>query len=442
MTNKPVGPPGAFQGFAGPDAPQEQDLYKCVHCGFCLNACPTYLETGLEAESPRGRLALMKAVAEGRLQITAQVVGHWDLCLQCRACEIACPSGVPYGRLMEATRTSVQHGFKRPIGERIGRALGYRGTLTNPRRLRTLARVLKLYQKTGIRSLATSTRLLRLLPGRLQQLDKNIPNLSQRFFQARGQVIRAQGRRRARVALLAGCVMPLMHADTMEATARVLARNGVEVVVTAGQGCCGALNAHAGERDSARTMARRNIDSFLQAKPDAVITASAGCGATMKEYDELLHADDEYAEKAAQVSSMVRDVHEFLADLPFIQPDSPIEQRVVYQDACHLANVQKIAEAPRTLLRSIPGLQLVEMPEPDVCCGSAGAYSITQKEMSERLGKRKARNIQAARPDTVATGNPGCKMQMENALRAIGADCQVKYVIDLLDQAYQGETKP
>ena len=260
--------------------------------------------------------------------------------------------------------------------------------------------------------------------------------MSDQFFSAKGQVVRPRGVPRGRVALLAGCVMPLSHASTMEAATRVLAHNGVEVVVTAGQGCCGALNAHAGERDSARAMARRNIDSFLSADPDAIVSLSAGCGSTMKEYGELLHHDDEYAAKAERAASLTRDIHEYLVGLPFTPPKTKVERRVTYQDACHLANAQRITEAPRQLLRAIPGLELVELPESGICCGSAGTYSITQKEMSLRLGERKANNVNSTGAEIVATGNPGCAMQMENALRRVGSAAQVKYVVDLLDEAY------
>lgn len=439
MVHSAVGPPGTFPGFTGPDAPQEDDLYKCVHCGFCLNACPTYLETGLEAESPRGRIALMKAVNEGRLEITDSVVKHWDLCLQCRACEVACPSGVPYGRLMEATRTEIERNYKRPAKVRAGRAAGYRGVLSSPQRLRWVGRAMKLYQRSGMRTIARGSGLLKLLPGDAAQMDDYMPVLSDNFFVADGRVTPAQGEKRARVAMLAGCVMALMHAETLEATVRVLSRNGVEVIVTAGQGCCGALNSHAGERASARDMARRNIDSFLASEPDAIIVASAGCGSTMKEYGELLHGDPEYAEKAERAASLTRDIHEFLADLPLDPPKASIDYRVTYQDACHLANAQRIQAAPRQVLAAIPGLEVVEMPESSICCGSAGTYSITEKEMSQRLGRRKARNVASTKAQVVATGNPGCALQMHNALRDMGEDVKVRYVVDLLDEAYSKE---
>lgn len=435
----PIAPAGTFPGFTRPDAPRDDDLYKCVHCGFCLNACPTYIETGLEMESPRGRIALMKGVAEGRLAMTESVVGHWDLCLQCRACEVACPSGVPYGRLMEATRAQVEAGFKRPFRERLGRSVGYNNILTSPRRLRWVGRAAKLYRRSGAQSLARRTGLLGMLPGDQEYLDKSLPELSKNFFVADGQVITAEGQRRAKVAMLAGCVMTLTHAPALEAAVRVLSRNGVEVHLTANQGCCGALNAHAGELESAREMARKNIDSFLTAIPDAVIVASAGCGSTMKEYEELLHDDPAYREKAQHVAGLTKDIHEFLVELGLRGPKGSLDYTVTYQDACHLLNAQRISEAPRQVLDAIPGITRVEMPEGAICCGSAGTYSITQKEMSQRLGDRKAANIQTTKADVVATGNPGCALQMTSALKRADADVKVRYVVELLDEAYSKE---
>jgi glycolate oxidase iron-sulfur subunit len=253
-----VGPPGTFPGFSGAHAPQDSDLYKCVHCGFCLQACPTYLETGLEAESPRGRIALMKAVREGRLDMTESVVGHWDMCLQCRACELACPSGVEYGKLMEATRSQVEQHTKRSFTERTARSVGYNTLLPSPTKLRMAGTALKLYKNSGMRTIARGTGLLKLMPGDAELADEYLPSLSKNFFKASGQVHPAQGPRKAKVAMLAGCVMALTHAETLEATVRVLTRNGIEVHVTSGQGCCGALNTHSGEVDSAIEMAKKN----------------------------------------------------------------------------------------------------------------------------------------------------------------------------------------
>lgn len=441
-----VGPAGTFPGFSGPHAPQESDLYRCVHCGFCLQACPTYLETGLEAESPRGRIALMKAVNEGRLDMTPAVIGHWDMCLQCRACELSCPSGVEYGKLMEATRAQVGQHTKRSFTERTARSIGYKTLLGSPRKLRMAGTALKLYKKTGFRAIARGTGLLKLLPGDAELADEYLPELSKKFFTAKGQIYPARGVRKAKVAMLAGCVMALTHAGTLEAAVRVLTRNGLEVHLTSGQGCCGALNTHAGEPDSAIEMAKKNIDSFLSINPDAIVSASAGCGAAMKDYAELLGHDNEYADGARKVAALTRDIHELLVEYEFEPPKKELSVTVTYQDPCHLLNVQRITDAPRKILNSIPGLTLIELGEPDICCGSAGTYSITQREMSAQLGKRKARNVIATGAEIVATANPGCAMQLDFALTQIAKDgatqgqaertVKVRYVVDLLDEAY------
>lgn len=444
-TDQPIGPAGTFPGFSGPHAPNEADLYRCVHCGFCLQACPTYLETGLEAESPRGRIALMKAVNEGRLKMTDSVIGHWDMCLQCRACELACPSGVEYGKLMEATRAQVQQHTKQSFTEKAARSVGYKTVLPSPMKLRMAGKALKLYKKSGMRTIARGTGLLKLLPGDAELADEYLPELSKKFFIAKGQVRQAKGLRKAKVAMLAGCVMALTHAETLEAAVRVLTRNGIEVHLTAGQGCCGALNTHAGEPDSAIEMAKKNIDSFLSINPDAIVSASAGCGAAMKDYGELLSNEVDYTAKAERVAGLSKDIHELLVEYEFEAPKHPLDVTVTYQDPCHLLNVQRITDAPRAILNSIPGLTLVDLGEPSICCGSAGTYSLTQREMSAQLGKRKARNVLATGAEIVATGNPGCAMQLDFALTQVAEEdsqdrtTKVRYVVDLLDEAYSLE---
>ncbi|MDP6822487.1 MAG: heterodisulfide reductase-related iron-sulfur binding cluster [Dehalococcoidia bacterium] len=426
--------------FRGPDVPSPEDMYKCVHCGFCLQACPTYLETGLEAESPRGRIALMKAVEEGRTEITPAIVGHWDKCLQCRACEVVCPSGVPYGRLMEATRANVETVFKRGFKKRRARNIGFNGVLPDPKRLNRIGSALRLYQKSGLQAFARKTGAVRLAPG--GSLEKYLPKLSDRFFVTSGQVIRPEGEVRARVAMLGGCVMRLTHGPTLEAVTRVLARNGVEVYVPETQGCCGALNAHSGERDSAREMARRNIDAFLDVETDAIIVAAAGCGSTMKEYGDLLADDPGYAERAEEVAERTKDIHEFLSDLGIEAPKGSLARngvalKVTYQDSCHLGLAQRITAPPRQLLNAIPGVEFVEMKESLVCCGSGGTYSLFEQEMSLRLARRKTGNIVASGADIVATANPGCVIQMEQALNRAGEGAGVRYVVDLLDESYR-----
>ncbi len=436
---------GKLPGFSGPHAPKDSDLYKCVHCGFCLQACPTYLETGLEAESPRGRIALMKAVNEGRLEMSPSVVGHWELCLQCRACELACPSGVEYGKLMEATRAQIKEHTSKPLTERVARKVGFESILTSPTRLRMVGNAMKFYKKSGMRTIARGTGLLKLLPGDAEAADNYLPDLSSSYFKAKGQIHRPKGVVKARVAMLAGCVMSITQSETLGATVRVLTRNGFEVHVTANQGCCGALNSHSGYVDTASDMAIKNINSFLSSNPDAIVTSSAGCGAAMKDYRELLEHDPVYAQKAEKVSELTRDIHELLVEYGFDAPTAELSGTVTYQDPCHLKNVQKITDAPRQILNSIPGLELIELAEPTVCCGSAGTYSITQREMSSQLGKRKARNVVATGATYVATGNPGCSMQLDFALNEVATESNTKrttkvaYVVDLLDLAYSAE---
>ena len=437
MTSPPPGLPTAL--FTGADAPSEEDLYKCVHCGFCLQACPTYLETGLETESPRGRITLMKAVNEGRIGMTPTVFGHWDLCIQCRACEVACPSGVPYGRLIEATMAQVDQHRRGALVPRLVGGLLLRHVLPHQRRLSLLVDGLRLYQRSGLQRAVRQSGLLRKLSPKLAELEGSSPDVRGGYFKAEGQVIPAVGQRRARVAILSGCVMPLVDGPQMEAVTRVLARNGCEVVVSQGQVCCGAINSHVGDLDLARALARRNIDVFLASDVDAVVVASAGCGVRMKEYGDLLRDDPEYAERAAKLSAMVKDVHEFLVELPFTPPRARLGYRVTYQDSCHLAHAQRITQAPRELLCSIPGLEFVEMENSANCCGAGGTYSVTQREFSLRLLDTKMSAVRETGANVIATANPGCVIQLRLGVQREASLLRVRYVTDLLDLAYSFE---
>ena len=434
-----VPPSGPMALFSGPDAPTEEDLYKCVHCGFCLPACPTYLETGLETESPRGRIALMKAVNEGRIGITPTVFQHWDLCIQCRACEVVCPSSVPYGRLIEATTAQVKQHRRVGLVPRLMGNIVLKHVLPHQRRLGLLFSGLGLYQRSGLQWSVRKTGVLRAISGRLAGLEDSSPTVSGAHFKANGQVVSATGQRRARVALLSGCVMPLVNGPEMNAVTRVLARNGCEVVVTRGQVCCGAIHSHVGDLEASRHMARRNIDAFMADGVDAVVVASAGCGVRMKEYGELLRDDPAYRDKASEFSAMVKDVHEFLSELPFVPPKGRLDYRVTYQDSCHLSHAQRITEAPRELLRSIPGLEFVEMENSSRCCGAGGTYAITQREFSLRLLDSKMRAVADTGADVLATANPGCLIQLQLGARRESLPIEVRYVTDLLDEAYQSE---
>ena len=434
-------PTGVPLLFSGPDAPSESDLYKCVHCGFCLQACPTYLETGLETESPRGRISLMKAVNEGRVGLTDGVIRHWELCIQCRACEVACPSGVPYGRLIEATMAQVQTKRKQGLIPRIVSDISMRRLLPHQSRLSMAVGALRLYQTSGLQRVVRKSGLLRAVSGRLSELEESLPAIPGTAFKATGQVIPARGEVRARVALLSGCVMPLVHGPQMHAMARVLARNGCEVVVPKAQVCCGALNSHVGDLETARNLARRNIDAFLDSGVEAIVVASAGCGSRMKEYGHLLGEDLDYAEKAGRVSAMTKDIHEFLVALPFQAPSGTLDYRVTYQDSCHLSSAQRITQPPRDLLQSIPGVELVELPKALVCCGAGGTYTLTERDFSLRLLDSKMNDVEETRADVVATANPGCLLQLQYGASQRRLPIDVRYVVEILDEAYRAEDR-
>ena len=422
-------------------------MYRCVHCGLCLSSCPTYLETDLETESPRGRIALMKAVAEGRLGISPRVVSHWEMCLQCRACEAVCPSGVPFGRLMESTRAQVGHHRMESRRLRLFKGLFLRGVLPHPSRLRLGASLCRAYQRWGAQGLLRKSRVLKLLPGNVSELEAGMPALAQSFFGPTRRIFPSTSPTsptsnhgtRVVVGLLSGCIMPLVHGPTMEATVRVLTRNGCNVAVPVGQGCCGALNLHSGDIETARRMARRNIDVFLNSGVEKIIVASAGCGSAMKEYRELLKDDPEYGDKAERLSDMTVDVTEFLAGLPLDVPKGEIKRRITYQDPCHLSHAQRITQAPRAVLNAIPGLDFVEMENASRCCGAAGIYSITHRDLSKKILESKVSSVAATGADTVVTANPGCMIQLEAGLRLAGIPGRVSHVVDILDESYWKE---
>jgi glycolate oxidase iron-sulfur subunit len=403
------------------DGPREEDLARCVHCGFCLQACPTYVITSLETESPRGRIALARALSEGTIEATPNVVQHFD------------PSGVPYGRIIEGARALVQKGPDRPRSWRL-RATALRLLFASRWRLKTAFSALRTYQRSPI-----SRWVRRVLPGRLRQMEAMLPRLPDRFFEPPVVAAQPAGEVKATVALLSGCIMPMTHPQTHEATVRVLARNGCRVLVPASQGCCGALHVHNGDPDAARQLARRNIDAFLASGADYIAVNSAGCGSAMKEYAELFEHDKAYASKAARFVEGVRDVNELLVEIGFVPPAGRVEERVTYQDSCHLVHAQRIRDAPREILRAIPGVELAEMAMPDRCCGSAGIYNLTQTEMSRRVLDEKMRDVMSTACDVVSTANPGCMLQLDLGVRLSGGSQEVVHVIELLDRAYRAE---
>src|SRR5689334_9692981 len=356
------------------DRPQQQDLDKCVHCGLCLNACPTYRELHVEMDSPRGRIYQMVRVAAGEAEINESYLEHIGLCLACRGCETACPSGVPYGRLVEAARAEIESRTRRPWLEGRVRRYVFRKLLPSRFRLGVAGSLLYLYQASGLQRL---TRVLGFLPRRLRDVESLAPEIEVPFFfRYYGKTLPAEGARRYRVAFLGGCVSNISFARLNEASVRVLRKNGCDVSIPAAQNCCGALHVHAGRREEARDLARRNIDALLAEDFDAIITNAAGCGSTLKEYAELLEHDAEYGEKSRRFSGLVKDINEWLAGMELRPGMRALPITVTYQDSCHLAHGQKIRSAPRMLLESVPGLQLREMALSDLCCGSAGIYNV------------------------------------------------------------------
>ena len=412
---------------------------RCVHCGLCLAYCPTFSELGTEMDSPRGRILLIKSLAEGRINLTDSTVTHLDLCLGCRACETVCPSGVPYGQLIEAARAEIER--QRPGGflRRAFRWVNFSLLLPNPSLLRLAAAGLRFYQVSGLRRMVRASGLLRFLPEPLRHWEPLLPDLPSGTDRAPlAEVTPATGVRRARVGLLTGCIQQVAFGPQNQATARVLARNGVEVIAPRTQACCGALHAHAGEHDTALALARRTIETFEAAGVEHVIVNTSGCGAHMKAYGTLLAGDPAWRGRAERFAASVRDVSEFLAVEPLRGPLREVKRTVTYHDPCHVVHGQKIRSQPRALLAQIPGLRVVELKEADWCCGSAGTYNLTQPEMATRLQERKIAHVRATGADAVVTANPGCIIQIVQGLRAKGSPIQVLHIVELLDQAYRG----
>jgi len=421
-------------GFSGADIPAYEDYAHCVHCGLCLNQCPTYKLWGLEADSPRGRIRQIILVDQGRLPLGDSFVKHIDQCLDCRACETACPSGVEYGKLVEAARAQIEQNYRRPFFSRLSRNFVFRELLPHPKRIAAVARLLYFYQRSGLQSLVRATGMLRLFG--LSEKEKLLPPIDREFFFSKlGRTYPAVGQRRARVALFAGCVAQVSFSALHDATIRVLTANGCEVVVPAGQTCCGALAGHAGVRDVARSLARTNLDVFLAEDFDAVITNAAGCGSTLKEYEHLFAEGTPEEDKAHAFRKKMRDVTEFLADLGLTAKFAAQPMRVTYQDSCHLLHGQKVREAPRKLLRSIPGLELTEMAMADYCCGSAGSYNVTETETSLALLAEKMKHARATNAPVIVTANPGCLLQMRAGAEIHSTGQEVVHVMELLDRA-------
>ncbi|MGZ6388844.1 MAG: (Fe-S)-binding protein [Ktedonobacterales bacterium] len=444
LTSDGMATMSAVQGFIGSDQPSDDILQRCIRCGLCLPTCPTYVETLREPSSPRGRIHLISAVAEGRLDIhTPGFVEQMYQCLDCRACEAVCPSGVEYGQLVETARTQIERVRPRPLWQRVARAAIFAGLFGDLRRFRAAGALLRFYQRSGTRRLARASGVLGLLG--LREMEMMLPDLPERFVTPGDEVYPpvAGVARQGSVALFAGCIMSTAFAETDRATIRVLTMNGFEVVTPKGQQCCGALTVHSGEMDAARTLACANISAFEQSGADYIVVNAAGCGAELKEYGRLMAHEPAWAKRAAQFAAKVRDVTELLGEVQargeLNTSFSPLPLRVTYQEACHLVHAQRISQQPRRLLRAIPGLELIEMQEASLCCGSAGVYNITRPAMANTLGDRKIRNVCATEAQAVVTANPGCYLQLRASLQRAGAEMPVLHIVDLLDAAYRGK---
>ncbi len=418
----------------------EDLLSDCVHCGFCLQACPTYRSWGNEMDSPRGRIDLMLGVNQGKLELDDSVVPHFDRCLGCMACVPACPSGVRYDLLIEETRVKVEDEHPRSTADKAFRDLIF-ALFPQPKRLRALAPLIYLFQKTGLQRLVRDSGILGLFGKRIAQLDALTPELSLSQLVAQlPEFTPAARTRRGTVALIAGCVQRVFFPNVNASTVRVLSAEGFDVAVPREQGCCGALSLHAGRADESAAFARVLLDRFVPPDDpsaldrfDAIIINAAGCGSTLKQYGTLFAGDPAYGKRAAAFSAKVRDVNEFLAGIEPIAPRRAAPIRVAYHDACHLSNAQRIRDEPRALLRSIPRLELLEIPQGEQCCGSAGVYNLLEPESAREIGERKVENILLVAPQLLASANPGCTLQIRSLLTERGIELPAAHPIEILD---------
>ncbi len=429
-------------GFDAHHAPDPELIADCVHCGFCLPSCPTYALWGEEMDSPRGRIQLMKMVSNGEIGLTEQVTSHFDQCLGCMACVTACPSGVRYDKLIEATRAQVERHAPRSASERLLRDAIF-ALFPHPERMRLLLPLLWAYQRLGGERLMRTQSMRRMIAPQLRAMEAVAPPVSLAKREPIPEVIPARGRTpRMRVGMLLGCVQRVFFDEVNAATIRTLTAEGCEVVVPPHQGCCGALSIHAGREEEGLRYARRLIDSFDREVVDVIVVNVAGCGSNLKDYGYLLRDDPQYAERAAALSAKTRDISEFLAELEPIAPRAAIAARVAYHDACHLAHAQGIRRQPRAVLETIPGLEVVTVPESELCCGSAGIYNLVEPEPAAALGDRKARNVLSVQPDALVAANPGCLLQITSALRRLDANIPTMHPIELVDASIRGIIPP
>ena len=422
---------------AGPK-PEKRYLNDCVHCGFCLPACPTYVLWGEEMDSPRGRIYMMRKVVDGEAPLDARFRMHMDNCLGCMACMTACPSGVEYNKLIEPTRALIERNVPRSLGERLFRRLIF-ATFPYPGRLRALAVPLRIYQKSGLQSLVRRSGLTRFLPKRLAAMEALMPEVPAGGIARRPAIVPAATARRRRVGILAGCVQQVFFPHVNAATVRVLAAEGCEVIIPQEQACCGALMLHSGLEDEAAALAKKMIGAFEKANVDTIVINSAGCGSTMKEYGHLLRDDPQWAERARAFSAKCRDISEILCEFEPRARRHPLKLRAAYHDACHLQHAQGVREQPRRLLAGIPELEIAEIPESGLCCGSAGVFNLLQPDTASQLGSRKVDHLLTTGAEAVISANPGCLLQLMNGLRQRGLKAMPAFhMAELLDASIRG----
>ncbi|EWH22797.1 (Fe-S)-binding protein [Bacillus haynesii] len=420
----------------------EEELLNCMRCGFCLPSCPTYIESGFqESHSPRGRIALMKAVVDGTIEPDEDVERSLELCLGCRACEPVCPSGVNYGRLLEEARDIIQQNKKHAFPVKVLRRAVFKGLFPHQNRIRALTGMLGVYQRSGMQNVIRKSGLLRLLPDHLAKMEAVLPKVpDMKQLKKRPHLLPAIGERKKRAAFFSGCLMDTLFLDTNTATIELLRLAGCEIIIPEQQTCCGALHGHSGEKSEAILLAKRNIQAFEDSNADFIVTNAGGCGAFLKEYDHLLKDDSEWRERAASFTRKLKDFSSVLLELNFDQQSLELPQQIVtYQDSCHLRNVMKTSAEPRRLIRSIKGIEFKEMQNAESCCGSAGIYNIVESEMSMKILDTKMEAAAATRAATIVTANPGCLLQMKLGIERAGLTDRVKavHLADLLLEAVQ-----
>ncbi|UOQ92915.1 (Fe-S)-binding protein [Halobacillus shinanisalinarum] len=434
--NEPACSTISLSNYFPEDHPDENKWADCVHCGMCLESCPTYLETGQEQHSPRGRVHLIKSVAEGKIGLNEQFMDPVFQCLDCRACTTACPADVDVGGLIEEARGQVRQAIPLKGVKGVVSKFFLQGLFPHKNRLNTISGLLKFYQTSGLQKTVRKTGAIRVMPNHLAEMESIMPEIKKsvqnRYKDV--EVIPAKGETKSRVAMLTGCIMDVMFSDINQATINVLTHNGSEVALPKKQTCCGALHVHAGDRDTGKKLAKQNIEAFGDA--DKVVVNAAGCGCALKEYPELFKDDPEWKEKAEVFSTKVEDVSKYLFDSGYEKPMSTLNKRITYHDACHLAHGQGVRHEPRQLINDIPGVEYIEQPHADACCGSAGIYNITNPEMAGAVLERKMENVPED-VEMISMGNPGCMLQMALGVQKYGRKAEIVHTVQLLDWAYQ-----